>query len=432
MDIIKKIIIISVRISRVVAMICIPCIIIAVLFVWINYRKELSLAMSIRGQGEVNYLVIFQNTLELRPTGGFIGNFAEVTLDNGMLKDYTIYNTNVFDYGKPGIDAPETYKNMLGLQQMQLRDANWAPNFPTTAKQIIDLYELEGGTKDISGVIAVNASILPEILKIIGPVSIEAIDKELNHNNVLLDLQYELNFGFIEKGISRSARKEPIKDLAFEIYNRINKSSIVTLTMLADMLIQQTNQKQIMLWSNNPDVQSNIVSLGWDGGIDIDTQKDYLKLVDANLGSLKTDYYMKRAIKKDIRECDNDKICSTVTISYNNTAKESTPLNTDYKSYTRVLLPQNAFVNSIIGIDKFNSKVDYSTAYNKKIVGFQILVPVNTTNDIIIDYTIPKLEQYGLDIQKQSGIDGFDFILENKINNTQISEFIQTDKNFNY
>jgi hypothetical protein len=430
MDIIKKIISIAVRILRFIIIIFIPFIIIAILFIWVNYRKELSLAMSIRGQGEVNYLVIFQNTLELRPTGGFIGNFAEVTLDNGMLKDYTIYNTNVFDYGKPGIDSPEPYKNMLGLQQMQLRDANWAPNFPTTAKQIIDLYELEGGTKNISGVIAVNASILPEILKIIGPISIEAIDEELDHNNILLDLQYELNFGFIEKGISRSDRKEPIKDLAFEIDNRISKSSIVTLSMLADMLLQQANQKHIMFWSINPDVQSNIVSLGWDGGIDINTQKDYLKVVDANLGALKTDYYMKRAIKKDIRECDNDKICSTIIISYNNTAKEATSLNTDYKSYTRVLLPQNAFVNSVTGIDKVNNKVDYSTAYNKKIVGFQILVPVNSTNDITIDYTMPKLGQYELDIQKQSGVDGFDFTFDNNINNTKISEFIQTDKEF--
>jgi len=425
----KKIISIIVKVLRIALVIIIPLIIMLFIFIWLNYRKELALAMAMRGQGEVNYLVIFQNTLELRPTGGFIGNFAEVTLNNGRIQDYNIYNTNVFDYGKPGVEAPEPYKNMLGVQQMQLRDANWAPNFPTTAQQIINLYKLEGGAKDIDGVIAINALVLPEILKIIGPVSIDAIDEELNANNILLALQYELNFGFLEKNINRDARKEPIKDLAFEIDNKISKSSVFTLYILGETLLQQANQKQIMLWSKDSNIQYYITQLDWDGSIDIASKKDYLKVVDANLGALKTDYYMKRSIKKNVREC-GDKICSTITITYNNTATNASPLNTDYKSYTRVLLPKDAFVNNVIGAEKRPTEVDYSVAYNKKIAGFEIRIPFNSSKDIIIDYSMPKLDKYGLDIQKQSGIEGFDFILDDRINNQKVDEFIQADRSF--
>lgn len=425
----KRLISIVVKVSRIILIIVIPLFIMIAILGWFNYRKELALAMDIRGQGEVNYLVIFQNTLELRPTGGFIGNFAELTLENGKIKDYNIYNTNVFDYGKPGIEAPEPYKRMLGIQEMQLRDANWAPNFPTTAQQIVDLYKLEGGTKDIAGVIAVNASVLPEIIKITGPVSIDSMEEELNSENILLALQYELNFGFLEKGISRDARKEPIKDLAFELDNEISKSSIFTLYLLGEMLLQQADQKQIILWSKDSNIQAKIAKLGWDGAINIDNQRDYLKVVDANLGALKTDYYMKRAIKKNVRECE-DKICSTITITYNNTATNASPLNTDYKSYTRVFLPREAFVNTVMGVEKRPNEVDYTTAYNKKVAGFEIKVPFNSSKDIVIDYTMPKLDKYGLDIQKQSGIEGFDFTLDNQIDDKQINEFIQTDKNF--
>jgi hypothetical protein len=425
----KKIISIIVKVLRIALVIIIPLIIMLFILIWLNYRKELALAMAMRGQGEVNYLVIFQNTLELRPTGGFIGNFAEVTLNNGRIQDYHIYNTNVFDYVKPGVEAPEPYKDMLGVQQMQLRDANWAPNFPTTAQQIINLYKLEGGTKDIDGVIAINSLVLPEILKIIGPVSIDAIDEELNANNILLALQYELNFGFLEKNINRDARKEPIKDLAFEIDNKISKSSVFTLYILGETFLQQANQKQIMLWSKDSNIQYYITQLDWDGAIDIDSKKDYLKVVDANLGALKTDYYMKRSIKKNVREC-GDKICSTITITYNNTATNASPLNTDYKSYTRVLLPKDAFVNNVIGAEKRPTEVDYSVAYNKKIAGFEIRIPFNSSKDIIIDYSMPKLDKYGLDIQKQSGIEGFDFILDDKINNQKVDEFIQADRSF--
>lgn len=400
--------------------------IILIAIFWSKYRLELDLIQSIRYQKQTTYLVLFQNTLELRPTGGFIGNFAEVTLSGGRVKNYTIYNTNLFDYGKPGIEAPEIYKTMLGVNQMQIRDGNWAPDFPTTAQQIIDLYKLEGGTENIAGVIAVNASVLPEILKIIGPVSIKSIDKELTADNILLEVQYELNFGFVEKGISRSERKEPIKDLALEIENRIRKASIIKLYDLGNMLLKQAQEKQILVWSQDDKIQSKIVKLNWDGEVKKEIKGDYLMLVDANLGALKTDYYMKRSIKKEVSEC-GDKICSTITISYNNTAKTASPLNNDYKSYTRVLLPQEAFVNSVKGVEKRSVEVDYTKAYNKKIAGFQILVPVNSSKQIIIEYSMPKLEKYTLDLQKQSGIEGFDFNLVNNLDNKRVNEFIRAD-----
>ena len=401
-------------------------IVIMVIF-WPKYRSELDLIQSIRAQKESTYLVLFQNTLELRPTGGYIGNFAEVTLAGGKVKNYTIYNTNLFDYGKPGIDSPEPYKNMLGIQEMQLRDGNWEPDFPTTAKQIRDLYKLEGGTEDIQGVIAVNASVLPEILKIIGPVSVNSIDKELTAENILLELQYELNFGFAEKGISRDNRKDSIKELAFGIDNKISRASLLKLYDLGNMFLEQASQKQILFWSQDDTIQSKIVKLNWDGEVNKEATGDYFMLVDANLGALKTDYYMKRAIIKEVSECGEDKICSIITITYTNTAESASPLNTDYKSYTRVLLPQEAFVNKVQGVENRSNEVDYTKAYNKKIAGFQIAVPFNSSKEIIIDYSMPKTAKYSLDVQKQSGIEGFDFTLDNQIENKKVNEFIKSD-----
>ena len=391
---------------------------------WSQYRREIALMRAIQSQGNVTYLVLFQNTLELRPTGGFVGNFAEVTLSEGKVEKYTIYNTNAFDYGKPGINAPQPFKDMLGVNQIQMRDGNWSPDFPITAKQMIDLYKLEGGTQDIAGVIGFNASILPEILKIIGPVNIEGIEGELNADNVLLAVQYELNFGFVDKGISRADRKEPIRNLATEVEKKIRKSSPQTLYKLGNMLIDQANQKQLLVWSADQNVQNKIESLNWDGAIENNGDNDYFMLVDANLGALKTDYYMKRNISKIVDSC-GDKLCSKITIQYNNTAKTASPLNNDYKSYTRVFLPKNAFITNITGIEE--DTIDYSSEYDKKVAGFQIKIPFNGNKDIIIDYIIPKSQQYNLLIQKQPGIAGFEFNLDYKPKSKQVFEYINTD-----
>jgi hypothetical protein len=395
--------------------------------IWAQYRQEISLAQAIQKQGDVTYLVLFQNTLELRPTGGFVGNFAEVTLNKGKVTKYTIYNTNAFDFGKPGINSPKPFKDMLEVNQIQMRDGNWSPDFPTTAKQMIDLYKLEGGTQNIAGVIAVNATVLPEILKIIGPVNVDGIDEALNADNVLLSIQYELNFGFIDKGISRADRKEPIKNLATEVEKEIRKASPQTLYRVGNMLIEQAQQKQILLWSSDEKVQNKVEALNWDGAIEDNGEGDYFMLVDANLGALKTDYYMKRDITKIVDNC-GDKLCSTITIKYSNTAKTASPLNNDYKSYTRVILPQNAFINTITGIEK--DKIDYISEYNKKVAGFQISIPFNSSKDIVIDYTIPKPQQYNLQIQKQSGITGFEFNLDYKPKSKQVSEYINSDWNW--
>lgn len=403
--------------------------IIGVCFVWSKYNKELSLAWSFQRQGETTYLIVFQNSLELRPTGGFIGNFAEVTFDGIRLKNYTIYNTNAFDYGKPGIDSPQPFKDMLGIDQVQLRDSNWSPDFPTTAQKIIELYKLEGGVQNVSGVIAVNSSVLQEALKVTGTIYLDSIGKSLDYSNVLLELQYELNFGFAEKGISRSDRKEPIKDLASEIENRLKKYSWRQFYRFGNMLLSQADQKQVLLWSNNPNVQNKIIKLGWDGMVDQNVEGDYFMLVDSNLGALKTDYYMQRVISKDITNCSDDssKLCSQLVIKYINSAKLATPLNNDYKSYTRVLLPKEAFVTKVQGIEPRIEPVDYSYNYDKKVVGFEIMIPFNSSKEIILDYTIPKPDIYNLSIQKQSGIKGFDFTFNYKISNLSESLFIDSD-----
>lgn len=394
---------------------------------WSKYKKELALAWAFQKQNEVTYLVIFQNSLELRPTGGFIGNFAEVTFEGRRLKSYNIYNTNVFDYGKPGIDSPQPFKEMLGVNQIQLRDSNWSPDFPTTSRQIIDLYKLEGGIKNIEGVIAVNSFVLPEILKITGPIYVDSLGKNVDSQNVLLELQYELNFGFLEKGISRSNRKEPIKDLAFEIETRLKKLAVNKLIHFGDMLIDQANQKQILIWSKNSNVQNQVINLGWDGSINSGEKGDYLMVVDANLGALKTDYYMERSISKDLDSCENNKLCSKVTIKYTNTAKEATPLNNDYKSYTRVLLPKDAFVSQVQGIESRAEAVDYSYSYDKKIVGFEIMVPFNSSKEIVLEYSIPKPSVYKLTLQKQPGISGFNFDFNYKPKDIKKSQFIDSD-----
>ncbi|HEX8995590.1 MAG TPA: DUF4012 domain-containing protein, partial [Ktedonobacterales bacterium] len=109
------------------------------------------------------YLVEVLDSSELRPTGGFIGNFGALTLTNGRLdagfhiRDITLIDSSVkFPVGtgpgtvavnlNPPPEIPAQYNWLKTIfkagstDAWSVRDSNLDPNFPTTAKYALDLY----------------------------------------------------------------------------------------------------------------------------------------------------------------------------------------------------------------------------------------------------------------------------------------------------
>ena len=46
---------------------------------------------------EKTYLLLFQNNLELRPSGGYLGNFGIIKVKDGSPVSFEIHDTNIFD-----------------------------------------------------------------------------------------------------------------------------------------------------------------------------------------------------------------------------------------------------------------------------------------------------------------------------------------------
>ena len=99
------------------------------------------------------YLVLTQDPAELRPTGGFIGSYGIVVFDRGALADYGFHDVSPLDYpwDYPRIEPPqELVDYLLGASQpWQFADANWSPDFPTSARDSLRLYENESGDGDV-------------------------------------------------------------------------------------------------------------------------------------------------------------------------------------------------------------------------------------------------------------------------------------------
>src|SRR6185437_13611115 len=103
------------------------------------------------------YLVLVLDSSELRPTGGFIGNFGALQLNAGKLdpgfsiSDVTLIDSSV-KFGVPTvavnqvIPIPDKYawlKTVFSAgssDSWSLRDSNLDPDYPTTAKYALSLY----------------------------------------------------------------------------------------------------------------------------------------------------------------------------------------------------------------------------------------------------------------------------------------------------
>jgi hypothetical protein len=119
--------------------------------------KGAQVAPSLLGMtGPRTYLVLAQNSDELRPTGGFISGVGDVRLDNGRVTEIKLGDSYAVDnFEQPHPEPPSALREMMGTDLLLLRDSNCSPDFPTSALIARALYAQDRGI-DTDGAIALD------------------------------------------------------------------------------------------------------------------------------------------------------------------------------------------------------------------------------------------------------------------------------------
>jgi len=369
-------------------------------------EEELFAALEIyekitKDQEERSFLVLFQNNMELRPGGGFIGAFGIMKVQGDRVTHIDVHDTGVFDGRiESNVVPPFPMGRLLNIKNWEMRDSNWSPDFPTNAEKLEYFYHLEGGEEQLDGVVAVSTELLPSFLEITGPIKIDGYPGEYNSENAIMKLEYQVEKGFHEQGIDVGQRKYVMKDLASEILRRVAGLSWVEKKEFLRTIEEHLDEKDIMVYFKDGELQDKIRSLGWSGEIK-NEESDYLMMVDANLGAYKTDYYMKRSFEYEV-DLSGEKPRVDLNILYENTAQSKDWMTTDYLTYLRVYVPEEAwFLEDNSGLERVFGK-----ELGKKYVGVILKVPIGTEKKITFSYELPveMADDYSLLIQKQSGV----------------------------
>ena len=250
--------------------------------------------------GPRRYLVLTQDPAELRPTGGFIGSYGIVVFDHGSMTDHRFEDVVPLDYpwDYPRIEPPQQLADyLLGAQQpWQFADANWSPDFPTSARDALRLYTNESGDAEIDGVIGITTYTIDEILKVTGPVEVPAYDVTVAPGETTLKALQVTRFA--DPGEDRKAFLPAFADSLIAAVFSLPSQSWGSLPGAAEAL---RDGRHLLAWFPDPTDQALAVRAGVDGAVRQD-RGDYLFPVDANVSpASKLNAWTSRALNLEVQ-----------------------------------------------------------------------------------------------------------------------------------
>lgn len=261
-------------------------------------------------EGKRTYMVVFQNNTELRPTGGFMGSFAEVSFDEGAITNMRIPGGGTYDTQgqlRAFVAAPGPLQLLRARWEFQ--DANWFPDFPTSARKMLWFYESSGGPS-VDGVLSINADVLERLLVVLGPITL-ADGTELNAENVLFKIQKEAEIDY-DKGLNTP--KAIVGELTQLIFSKIEAANAQVLLRVASVFVDALNGRDMQVYFSENSLQSTMKNLGWTGEVRA-TADDYLMVVHTNVGGGKTDTVIDRDVTIDSFIAEDGTIENTVTLT---------------------------------------------------------------------------------------------------------------------
>ncbi len=368
------------------------------------------------------FLLLLENNDELRPTGGFIGTYGILATDNGniiSLETEDSYHLDMPAVGKWNLDPPEPIKKYLKVENWYLRDANWSPDWPTAARQVLAIYNGEnaatgGATQIFNGVIAITPDFVSDLLALVGPLTISG--QTYNVDNFQELLQYTVEVGYKKENISSWNRKEIINEILTELQKRLFALPAANWKQLLNITTKNIAAKNIQLYLTRSDLEREVITLGAGGQIAL-RSGDYLGVVDANLAAFKTDAVVKKSLSYAVTGetgksgvADRPAATAVLTLSYKHQGGFDWR-TTRYQSYTRVYAPLGSRLIAISGLDE---APDLSTtddaALDKTVFGFYFSVGPSQSREITLTYSLPDAiaqrlaaGDYSLFAQKQAG-----------------------------
>ncbi len=387
-----------------------------------------------------NYLVIFQNDAELRPSGGFWTAYTTLKVDKGKITAGS--SSNIYDLDdkiSSTTPAPRLIKSYhVNVPYLNLRDSNLSPDFPTDAKIFLDqYYKVMGKRTEFDAVIALDTKILVDIIKVLEKVDTQVgtfTAKEDSRCNGCPNIIYELEWiAGRPRNFILADRKGFLGPVMHAILANAMGSEKTKIAPLASAFFTNLNEKHVLFYFTDPEIQKAAEQANIAGHITQTSENiDYFHLNDANFASAKSNLFITQKILHEI-DSKSDHVKHKFTITYTNPFKASNCnlekgdlcLNAAaYRNLFRIYTPIGSKLEKITGSEV--EPQQYEELGKQVFEGFygnKYPLYANSSSKVTVEYTssVKPSKDYTLLLQKQPGTKAVDYEL--KVNGRTVDTF---------
>ncbi|HEX8995661.1 MAG TPA: DUF4012 domain-containing protein [Ktedonobacterales bacterium] len=401
------------------------------------------------------YLVEVLDSSELRPTGGFIGNFGALTLDQGRLdpgfhiSDITLIDSSVKFASaryRQMIPIPAQYSWLQAVfvdptgASWSLRDSNLDPNYPTAAQYALRLYprllpdaqrnlRAQGSSLQLydpaksgqfAGVVTLSLGFFAQALTITGDLHV--VDHNINEvvtaNNFVSKI-HSYALGAHATGPDNKAcgvtscSKVFTSDVVKAFMTKVKSNLPLYIGQLGKLFYNSLRSKDIEIYLTPTPAQQMLHDLKLSAEVAAPATGDSVFQVDANVGANKDNYFLRYAMSDRITLDSSGAATHQLAWSYQWPSDPATLRETfaagspDYRAYSRVYTPPNASLISQYNFTGFGDGVEFARNAFHGSVG----VSYGQTSNYGLTWKVPGVVthdsagyHYHLMFQREAGI----------------------------
>lgn len=340
------------------------------------------------------YLVLFANNAEIRGAGGFLGSFAVLEIKNQKIKKI-FFETNVYQKDRV-FEAqsqtllPEFFQDEWKGIKTSFTNSNWSADFrDAMTSSTLPIYE-EIWPDKVDGVVAIQASLVLEALKLIGPIRLQDDDLVVSSDNFLKEIQYRVETGYFEdpNNVIINQPKTILADFLPLFWQKLVSLPKRELYTFAQKMLQEKN---LVFYFKDETRQRIVEKKNWGGGVKETRGENYLYINNSNIGGMKSSLNVKEEVALKV----NAENKAALKIKRQHLGDGQWP-DGDNKNYTRVYTP--------LGSELLKGEARVYEELGKTVFGFWSTVPAGQTKEFILEYQLPaKVKPRELFWQKQIG-----------------------------
>ena len=366
-----------------------------------------------------HYLIEMVDSTELRPTGGFIGNFGIATLAAGRLTDAHITDIYLLDYAFKAsgghIPYPPAYtwfSQHLSSDTWSFRDSNLEADFPTSARMGELNYMREGGKVPVQGVISITPALIQHMLTITGPIAIPEYHETVTAQNLIDRIHYH------QLGPGREGNDTPSSDghssirkhftelLAEHFMARVHQLSSSALPAFLPVLMNALHTKDLQIYLNASKAEDMLHSLHLASTISTPVA-DNLFVVDTNIAATKANAFITSTLDDQVTIDANGNAIHHTTLRYLWAMAGNVYGPYVYRDYVRVYIPPGALVSQQRGWQPNGT----SSAYGRTVLAGSFTLIWRQTVEVHLVWMVPHAASrdaqgwhYQYQIQRQAGV----------------------------